>query len=136
MSQSRELAANMARIAADNRCRDVTVLDLRGISPVADFFVIATGTSSRQMKTVVAKMEEYVRGQAGTTLLGQEGMESQQWVLLDLVDVIVHVFAPDARSYYALELLWGDAPHVEWEAEPRGPTTKAGRRKRPGQDKA
>lgn len=136
MSETKNLAVNLARIAAEHRCRDVTVLDLRGISPVADFFVIATGTSGRQMKTVVAKMEDYVREQAGATLLGQEGLESQHWVLLDLVDVIVHVFAPDARSYYALELLWGDAPQVEWETEPRGPASKAGRRRKPGQDKA
>ena len=91
------------------------VLDLAGISPVTDFFVIATGTSSRQMKTVLAKMSDFLRDHDDVVRLGREGMESQRWALLDLFDVVVHVFAPEARSYYALELLWGDAPHIDWE---------------------
>ena len=108
----------LARIAAENRCRDILVLNLKGISPVTDFFVVATGTSSRQMKTVLAKMSDFRRQHKDEVVaLGKkEGMESQRWALLDLVDVIVHVFAPDARTYYALELLWGDAPHVDWQA--------------------
>ena len=113
--KSKPLAVALARLAAENRCRDVTVLNLTGESPVTDFFVIATGTSARQMRTVVAKMDDFVREHGDVTALGCEGLESQRWVLLDLVDVVVHVFAPEARTYYALELLWGDMPHVDWE---------------------
>ena len=109
------MAIALARIADENRCRDVTVLDLEGVSPVTDFFVIATGTSSRQMKTVVAKMDDFLRAHRDIVALGTEGLHSDRWVLLDLVDVIVHVFAPDARTFYALELLWGDAPHIDWQ---------------------
>lgn len=107
----------MARVAAENRCRDIMVLDLKGISPVTDFFVIATGTSARQMKTVLARMNDFVAAHGDVVRLGREGMESSRWALLDLVDVVIHVFAPEARSFYALELLWGDAPQVEWRPE-------------------
>ena len=108
------MAVQLARLAAENRCRDVVVLDLGGVSPVTDFFVIATGTSSRQMKTVLAKMSDFLRDHEDVVRLGREGMDSQRWALLDLFDVVVHVFAPEARSDYALELLWGDVPKVDW----------------------
>ena len=81
---------------------------------MADFFVVATGTSPRQMRTVVAKMDDYLREHRDVVPLGREGLDSERWVLLDLVDVIVHVFSPDARTFYALELLWGDVPEVDW----------------------
>jgi ribosome-associated protein len=110
------VAIALARTAVENRCQDVLVLNLTGISPVTDFFVIATGTSGRQMKTVIAKMNDFVRHEPGVSALGEEGLDSQRWVLLDLVDIVVHIFAPDARSYYALELLWGDAPKIDWQA--------------------
>lgn len=113
--ESHDLAIAMARVAAENRCREVMVLDLRDISPVTDFFVVATGTSSRQMRTVLEKMDDYTRGHPDMVPLGREGMDSERWALLDLVDVVIHVFAPEARTYYALEMLWGDVPHVDWE---------------------
>ena len=97
------------------------VLDLAGESPVTDFFVVATGTSARQMRTVVAKMDDFVKSQGDASALGREGMESERWALLDLVDVVVHVFAPEARTYYALELLWGDVPHVDWQKDYKPP---------------
>jgi ribosome-associated protein len=102
-------------VAAANRCRDVCVLDLAGASPVTDYFVIATGTSSRQMQTVVAKMDDFLSAHRDVVSLGREGLQSQRWVLLDLVEVVVHVFAPEARTFYALELLWGDVPRVDWQ---------------------
>ena len=113
--ESRDLAIALARVAAENRCRDVTVLDLSGESPVTDYFVIATGTSARQMRSVVARMDDFVRSHRDVTALGREGMDSDRWALLDLVDVVVHVFAPDARTFYALEMLWGDVPEVDWQ---------------------
>jgi len=112
----------LARLAAENRCRDIVILDLTGVSPVTDFFVIATGTSPRQMRTVLAKMDDFVKDHRGdVTALGREGMESERWALLDLVDVVVHVFAPEARAYYSLELLWGDVPQVDWQEGYRPP---------------
>ena len=120
------MAIELGRLAAENRCRDVTVIDLKGLSPVTDFFVVATGTSSRQMKTVVAKMNDFLASRGDVARLGVEGMDSDRWVLLDLVDVIVHVFSPEARSFYALELLWGDAPKLQWQDGWRPPQALEG----------
>jgi ribosome-associated protein len=117
---ARNLAVTLARTCAENRCRDVTVLDLRKLSPVTDFFVVATGTSSRQMRAAADRVV-----QAGETLgqtpFGVEGLETVEdaeaarWLLVDYVDVVVHVFTPESRGYYDLELLWGDAPRINWQ---------------------
>lgn len=107
-------AIEAARIAEDNHAEDVVVLDLRGISSVADFFVIGTGTSERQMQAVVDHVEEFGR-KVGQKPYGYSGRDSDSWVLADYVDVVVHMFSPDKRRYYDLELLWGDAPRVEWQ---------------------
>jgi ribosome-associated protein len=114
----KELAIVAARTAAENRAEDVVVLDLRGMSPVTDFFVICSGTSDRQMRAVYDDVEE--RGKKlGWRPFGSAGYESSTWLLLDFVDVVVHIFAPEYRRYYDLELLWGDAPRVEWDADDR-----------------
>jgi ribosome-associated protein len=107
-------AIEAARIAEDNRAEDVVVLDLRGISSIADFFVIGTGTSERQMKAVIDQIEAFGR-KVGQKPLGYSGRESDSWVLADYVDVVIHMFSREKRRYYDLELLWGDAPRVEWQ---------------------
>jgi ribosome-associated protein len=117
---SRSTAIALARICAENRCRDVTVLDLRGLSPVTDFFVLATGTSARQMIAVANHVAE-AGEEFGQKLFGSEGddnrptAEPSRWVLVDFVDVVVHVFTADSRKYYDIELLWGDAPRINWQ---------------------
>jgi ribosome-associated protein len=118
---ARSLALTLARTCAESRCRDVLVLDLRGLSPVTDFFVLATGTSARQMRAVaehvvgagkeLGQRPFSVEGRETTT----EGPEASRWMLVDYVDVVVHVFTGESRSYYDLELLWGDAPRVNWK---------------------
>ena len=129
---SRALAVTMARSCAENRCRDVTVLDLRKLSPVTDFFVLASGTSARQMRGVIERAiqagEEL--GQKPFGVEGKEtmeGIEAARWFLVDYVDVIVHVFTPESREYYDLELLWGDAKRVDWQKgwKPRAETPPA-----------
>ena len=117
---ARRLAIAMARVCAENRCREVAVLDVRGLSPVTDFFVLATGISARQMHTVADRSVEASRavGQRpfGVEGIGVgEGIEASRWVLVDYVDVVVHVFTDESRKYYDLELLWGDAPRVDWQ---------------------
>ena len=107
--QARKLAVEAARIAETNNSEDIVVLDLRGISPVTDYFVIATGTSNRQMRTVADDIEEYGRS-VGQGVWHVAGRDSDDWVLLDFVDVVVHVFSPEKRAFYELERLWGDAP--------------------------
>jgi len=113
---ARTLAVEAARLASDSHCEDVVVLDLRGISPVTDYFVVATGASGRQMRSVADDVATYGRS-IGQPAWHKAGMDSAQWVLLDFVDVVVHLFDQQARGYYDLELMWGEAPHVEWARE-------------------
>ncbi len=109
-----EFARQAARIAHEHRSEDVVVLDLRGICAVADFFVIATGTSDRQLRAVADHIDEYART-VGQARYGVSGYEASTWILADYVDVVIHLFDAQKREYYDLELLWGDAPRVAWE---------------------
>ena len=104
----------MARIADDNNARDTIVLDLRGISPVTDYFVICTGTSNRQMRSVADEMSDY-GASVGQKAWHIAGLEGGQWIVLDFVDVVVHVFDESRRRYYDLEMIWGEAPKVRWK---------------------
>jgi ribosome-associated protein len=108
-----QFAIEIARVAYDNKSEDVTVLDLRGICPVMDFVVICTGTSERQIRAVADSVKEYAR-KIGQRPFGFCGYDSASWVVLDYVDVVLHTFAKPYRTYYDLELLWGDAPRLEW----------------------
>ena len=113
-----QLAVEVARLAEDSNCQDVLVLDLRGRSPVTDYYVIATGTSDRQLRGIADEISQ--RGKKiGSTVWHIAGLDSAQWILLDFVDVVVHLFDAEHRRYYDLELLWGDAPRVEWQREKR-----------------
>lgn len=107
----RTFAVELARLALARHCRDIVVLDLRGLSPVTDFFVIATGTSARQMASLAQEMSET----ASSSPLSVGGLPQGAWVLIDFIDVVVHLFDADHRSYYDLEMLWGDAPKVRWK---------------------
>jgi ribosome-associated protein len=109
-------ACRAARTAADNKGQNVTVLDMRPCTPLFDYFVIATGTSRRQIHTLAEEVDEALRS-VGDTRMGIEGYEASKWVVQDYGDVVVHVFDPDTRDYYKLEELWADAPKVDWEAE-------------------
>lgn len=103
-------------MAADTRCTDVAVLDVRNISPVTDFLVLATGTSARQMRSVADEIEEM--GQPRNFKpLGRDVESGDAWLLCDFVDVVVHIFSPAARSYYDLDGFWGDAPRVQWQEQ-------------------
>ena len=111
---ARAFAIEAARLCADTRCHQVVVLDMRALSPVCDYFVIASGTSKRQMHTVADDLAELGDEKNYTPYHGS-GRESDQWVLIDFVHVVVHVFNDESRRFYDLENLWGDAPKVEWE---------------------
>jgi ribosome-associated protein len=119
-----ELAVLAARAVHDRRAEDVVVLDLRGMCSVTDFFVICSGTSDRQMRAAYDAAEEAGR-RFGWRPIGSAGYESATWMLLDFVDVVIHIFAPEYRQYYDLELLWGDAPRVDWSGGP-GPVGSEG----------
>ena len=100
-----ELARTIVQIAADKKAEDIIMLDIRGLSIIADYFVICTGTSDRQVR------DEQV-GKRGLNAVHIEGMTDAHWVLLDYGSVIVHVFDPATRDYYRLEKLWAEAPRV------------------------
>jgi ribosome-associated protein len=90
------------------------VLDVSGLSPITDFFVLATGTSARQMRSVCGDIEE-LGAPLGHNALSRSGMEGDHWMCIDFVDVVVHVFNDEARQFYDLDNLWGDAKRVEWK---------------------
>jgi len=106
--EPRAFALAAAKLAAGRHCSDIVVLNLKGISPATDYFVIATGTSDRQMRTVSDEICETAKKQ-GLQRFGRAGYEQARWILLDFVDVVIHIFDSEYRGYYDLELLWGDA---------------------------
>lgn len=111
---ARELAIQAARIAHDDHGEDVIILDLKGISPVTDYFVIATGTSGRQLRSVCDEIVDHGKG-SGHRVWQVAGRDSGEWIVMDFVDVVVHLFEPSRRAYYDLELIWGEAPRVDWK---------------------
>jgi ribosome-associated protein len=113
-ASSRELAVAAARAAADKQGERVAVLDVRELIVITDYFVITSGGSQRQVRTIVDEVERALR-ELGMKPIRREGVEDRRWVLLDFVDLVVHVFAPEEREYYDLERLWRNAPTVEWE---------------------
>ena len=117
-----EHARLCARIADDNRARDIVLLDLRKATPLVDFFVIATAGSRRQANAIVIEIDQEMK-KRGEAKLGIEGSEENRWTLIDYGDFVVHVFSPEDRVYYALEDIWGDAPRLEWQ-EASGPTAE------------
>jgi len=118
VDSARKLAVAAARIACDSYCEQIVVLDLRGVSPVTDYFVIATGTSDRQMRSIADDIAAHGAG-IGQKVWHVAGMDAGDWVLLDFVDVVVHLFNAELRSYYDLELIWGEAPKVRWRRRVR-----------------
>ena len=116
LDAARQFAIQSARLAANTRCHNVAVLDVSGVSPVTDFLVLCTGTSPRQMKTVCDDLEEMAQAQ-NERPLSRVGDDSASWTCIDFVDVVVHVFSQDARGYYDLDGMWGDAAKVEWRDE-------------------
>jgi len=108
IANARSFALAAAKVAAERHCSDIVVLDLRGKSPATDYFVIATGTSDRQMRTVADEICEAAKKQA-LQRFGRAGYEQARWILLDFIDVVIHIFDSEYRDYYDLELLWGDA---------------------------
>ncbi|HLQ67617.1 MAG TPA: ribosome silencing factor [Candidatus Limnocylindrales bacterium] len=106
---SQALARAAARLTLTKRAEEVMILDLRELDGVCDFFVLATGSSEVQVRAIADAVEDGLRPE-GTRPWHVEGYEARKWILLDYVDVVVHVFHAKAREYYLLDKLWGDAP--------------------------
>ena len=104
-------ARRAAQVLLDNKANDVVTLDLRPVTDMADFFIVASGTSDTHVRATAGYVVETLKKE-GIRVHSVEGMEQGRWVLLDYVDFVVHVFHPTLRSFYQLERLWGDAPAV------------------------
>ena len=104
-----DVARAAAQAAFDKKAEDVIAIDLTEFSDVCDYFVIATGANARQVDTIVDEVEEKVAEAYGEHPFSIEGRDQRTWILMDYGSVVVHVFTPEARDYYRLEKLWGDA---------------------------
>jgi ribosome-associated protein len=113
-SDARRLALVAATAAADKKATDVLVLDVSDQLVITDCFVIASASNERLVSAIVDNVEEKMR-EAGTKPVRREGAREGRWVLLDFVDVVVHVQHSDERSFYALERLWKDCPRIEFD---------------------
>jgi iojap-like ribosome-associated protein len=91
------------------------VLDVRGISTFTDFFMICSATSEPQLKAIANEIQTRLKEDHGVRAVAMDGFPASQWIVLDYLQVVVHIFHRDKRAFYSLEDLWGDAPRVEWE---------------------
>lgn len=120
-AQLPEKIRRAAELALERKAGEVVALDLRGISSATDFFVIATGSSDIQVKAIADRVTEGLREDLAEKPEHVEGLQTARWVLLDYIDFVVHVFHPQARDFYQIETLWGDAPRIEFEDAPEAP---------------
>jgi ribosome-associated protein len=104
------LAQLVAGYAADVKAVDPVELDLRDVLGYTDFFVIATGNTDRQTKAIHDRIHEGMKKEHGVLPRRVEGLAQARWILMDYLDVVVHIFTPEAREFYRLEQLWGEAP--------------------------
>jgi ribosome-associated protein len=105
-----ELAGLITDSAADRKAIDIVQLDLRGISSITDYFVICSGRTDRQTKAIHDAIYARLKSEHGMLPRRVEGLGQSRWILMDYLDVVVHVFTPETREYYRLEQLWGEAP--------------------------
>jgi ribosome-associated protein len=108
-----ELARRIAALAQEKLAADVVILDMRPACSFTDFFVICTGQSPRQAKAIFDEVHERLKHDDSLLPRSVAGQREARWILADYLDVVLHVFTPEAREYYRLEELWGDVPSVE-----------------------
>ena len=113
----RPLVVAAASEAADRKGTDIVLLDLRGLTSATDWFVLATGESDVQVRSIADRIEERLKTEHGTRPWHVEGLPTARWVLLDYVDFVIHVFHRETRDYYQLERLWADAPSETFPSE-------------------
>lgn len=122
-----EIARLCAKYADDKKAESIVLLDLRGLSPVTDFFVICTAGSNPQLRAVRDNIVQEMRDAHALKPLFSDGSYESQWLIVNYPNVLVHILSPEKREYYALEELWGDAPELTWEEpkpEPPAPAKK------------
>ncbi len=107
-----EMSAEIAELASDRKAIDIVALDLRGMIGYADYFVICTGRTDRQTRAIHDAIHQGMKSDHGLLPSRVEGVSEARWILLDYLDVVVHIFTPETREYYRLEQLWGEAPSL------------------------
>lgn len=107
------LARRIAEVADGRKARDILALDLRGIVGYTDFLVICSGGTERQVKAIHDAIHLQLKQELGLLPGRVEGLQQANWVLMDYLDCIAHIFTPDTRDYYRLEMLWGEAPRLD-----------------------
>jgi ribosome-associated protein len=115
-SRSLDRAVAAARVADLNRGRDITILDLRELTPVFDYFVLVTGSSRRQLHAISEEIDRVLEKDFNDKRLGIEGYAESRWILLDFGDVVVHMFDEETRGYYDLEHLWAGSRRVPFDS--------------------
>ena len=111
----RNLAKKIANIASDHKAIDIVVLDLKKLTSFTDYFIICSGASDRQVKAIADSIHYDIKNESGRLPLGEEGVNSGHWALIDYGDVVAHVFYEEDREHYQLEKLWHDAAEVKLE---------------------
>ena len=129
--ESSRYALIAAEAAAEKKATDIVVVDVAELLVVTDYFVICTGANDRQVRSIADEIEEQLRVQCGVKPIGREGEAEGKWVLLDFVDVVVHVFQPEERDFYRLEHLWADAPRMSLPESVTGPAAPVAREESP-----
>ena len=112
ITESEKLAKEIARVASGKKAEDIVILDMREICSYTDFFIICSGRNSRQAKAIADEVRVKMKA-AGASLLRVEGEQRADWILMDFLDVVVHIFTPESRDFYRLEVLWKDAERIE-----------------------
>lgn len=115
--ESKQLAAIIAKLAHEKKAEDLRVYDVADFIKVADYFVVMTGTSRPHVKALFDELHVRLKA-AGELHSKAEGVELGWWILMDYVDVVVHILQPEAREYYALDHLYQDCPQLDWQAVP------------------
>lgn len=116
---SKKLALRCRELADNKKAEDLIILDMRELSSITDFFIIASGTSEPHLRAIIDEIADTLKEKEGITARAKDGTYNTGWVVLDYFDVIVHVMKADVRDRYDLETLWGDAPRIK--IRPRAP---------------
>ena len=119
------LADTVAALAADKKAADIVGLDLRGVAGYTDFFIVCSGNTDRQTKAIHDGIHQGLKREQGLLPRRVEGLAEARWILMDYLDVVVHVFTPQTRDFYRLEHLWGDVPRREYDAAGEAVSTRS-----------
>ncbi len=113
----RDFAIETAQLLADRRCEHIRLIDVTGLSQLCDFLIVANGTSERQMKSVAAEVEDVADASGEHKVFRANRDAATTWVVIDLVDLVVHLFEPNLREYYDLDGLWAEGTLIDWRRE-------------------